>query len=218
MDSREGDGTLGKWIIAGVALCAVYSWGHSEGRSDARRSPYTAQASQPYTSAVPQALAASGETPSAIGTELAPEEAIGDTEESIGLDVASDAPAYSNTAEQDARFAQLYRDWNEAYGSQGADAAETLPPPIRLPAPVSRAGSVDFDEVAGDASGQTYSYTPTVPFYTPSAPVYAPRYGCAENGTCYGEISPSTGKAKTVHVPGYFKKDGTYVRGHYKSK
>ena len=41
---------------------------------------------------------------------------------------------------------------------------------------------------------------------------------CAENGSCYGDISVLTGRPKTVAVKGYYRKDGTYVRGHYRSK
>ena len=41
---------------------------------------------------------------------------------------------------------------------------------------------------------------------------------CAENGSCYGDISALTGRPKTTHVNGYFRTDGTYVRGHYRSK
>jgi hypothetical protein len=40
----------------------------------------------------------------------------------------------------------------------------------------------------------------------------------AENGSYYGQISENTGKPKTVHVNGYYRKDGTYVRGYYRSK
>jgi len=40
----------------------------------------------------------------------------------------------------------------------------------------------------------------------------------AENGSRYGEISPATGKPKTTYVKGYTRKDGTYVRGYYRSK
>jgi len=40
---------------------------------------------------------------------------------------------------------------------------------------------------------------------------------CEENGSCYGDISGRTGRPKTVHVHGYYRKDGTYVRGHYRS-
>ena len=43
-------------------------------------------------------------------------------------------------------------------------------------------------------------------------------YGCAENGSCYGDITGATGRPKTVSVGGYYRKDGTYVRGHYRSK
>jgi hypothetical protein len=46
-------------------------------------------------------------------------------------------------------------------------------------------------------------------------PTYA--VPCAENGSCYGDISSITGIPKTVSVQGYFRRDGTYVRGHYRS-
>lgn len=49
-----------------------------------------------------------------------------------------------------------------------------------------------------------------------SASVVTP--ACAENGSCYGDISENTGRPKTIHVEGYYRKDGTYVRGHYRSK
>ena len=48
---------------------------------------------------------------------------------------------------------------------------------------------------------------------TPSA-----NHPAAENGSQYGEISPATGKPKTTYVHGYTRKDGTYVRSHYRSK
>ena len=41
---------------------------------------------------------------------------------------------------------------------------------------------------------------------------------CAENGTCYGDISSRTGLPKTVPVHGYYRSNGTYVRGYYRSK
>jgi hypothetical protein len=33
----------------------------------------------------------------------------------------------------------------------------------------------------------------------------------------YGEISATTGRPKTVHVKGYYRKNGTYVQPHYRS-
>ena len=41
---------------------------------------------------------------------------------------------------------------------------------------------------------------------------------CAENGSCYGDISSSTFRSKTTHVGGYTRSNGTYVRGYYRSK
>ena len=40
----------------------------------------------------------------------------------------------------------------------------------------------------------------------------------AENGSYYGQVSALTGRPKTVHVRGYYRRDGTYVRGHYRSR
>ena len=50
-------------------------------------------------------------------------------------------------------------------------------------------------------------------------PTPAPPYGsgCAENGSCYGDVSNINGMPKTNPVSGYFRRDGTYVRGHYRS-
>lgn len=38
----------------------------------------------------------------------------------------------------------------------------------------------------------------------------------AENGTYYGQLNDNS-IPKTVHVGGYLRRDGTYVRGHYRS-
>jgi hypothetical protein len=51
----------------------------------------------------------------------------------------------------------------------------------------------------------------------PPAPVTPNLSGCAENGSCYGDISNINGMPKTQSINGYFRKDGTYVRGHYRS-
>lgn len=41
---------------------------------------------------------------------------------------------------------------------------------------------------------------------------------CAENNSCYGDISVRTGRPKTTYVNGYYRRDGTYVRSHYRSR
>jgi len=54
----------------------------------------------------------------------------------------------------------------------------------------------------------------------PATTTTPPTYGvpCAENGSCYGDVSTINGMPKTIHVDGYYRKDGTYVRGHYRSR
>jgi len=65
------------------------------------------------------------------------------------------------------------------------------------------------------APAPTYSAIQTIA-PTPTTSAVSP--GVAENGSYYGQISDATGKPKTTHVNGYYRKDGTYVRGHYRSK
>jgi hypothetical protein len=51
--------------------------------------------------------------------------------------------------------------------------------------------------------------------YTPP-PIYQPY--TAENQSYRGQISKRTHRPKDVHVKRYTRKDGTRVRGHYKSR
>jgi len=51
---------------------------------------------------------------------------------------------------------------------------------------------------------------------TAREPVLTFQPGVAENGSYYGEPN-QYGIPKTVSVGGYYRKDGTYVRGHYRS-
>lgn len=37
-------------------------------------------------------------------------------------------------------------------------------------------------------------------------------------GVCYGEISRGTGQPRNQYVQGYYRKDGTYVRSHTRSR
>ena len=48
------------------------------------------------------------------------------------------------------------------------------------------------------------------------APALSGTAGVAENGSYYGEPNVN-GVPKTVHVDGYYRQDGTHVRGHYRS-
>lgn len=49
----------------------------------------------------------------------------------------------------------------------------------------------------------------------PSTSAYPVR---AENGDYYGRDNDGDGRVETVHVRGYYRRDGTYVRGHYRAR
>lgn len=73
------------------------------------------------------------------------------------------------------------------------------------------------DEVTPARGTFSHHIAPTASAPSPLVRLPTPQ-GCAENGSCYGDISENTGKAKTTYVQGYYRKNGTYVRGHYRSR
>ena len=96
------------------------------------------------------------------------------------------------------------------------DANCSVPPPAVSTIAKSESDNKNAQEVVlvaptAQAKSKTEVYLPP--------PVYVPPAGvCAENGSCYGDISSVNGMPKTVSVNGYYRKDGTYVRGYYRSK
>ena len=73
-----------------------------------------------------------------------------------------------------------------------------------------------YAPVVVSTSQRTYVSAPAVKAYEPKA-VTTPIYGrVAENGSYYGQPNVN-GVPKTVAVSGYYRKDGTYVRGYYRS-
>jgi len=87
-----------------------------------------------------------------------------------------------------------------------------LPSPEQAAAAVSRSATTSAPPASAPSSLGTISgsYRHSSLPVTTGPPV-------AENGSYYGEISDKTGRPKTVEVRGYYRSDGTYVRGHYRS-
>jgi endonuclease YncB( thermonuclease family) len=88
---------------------------------------------------------------------------------------------------------------------------------VSSPAPIAPSSS--YFPPARNYSNDSYTTssqpTESPSYYIPPRPAYKPPV--AENGSYYGEISERTGRPKTVHVNGYYRRDGTYVRGYYRS-
>ncbi len=76
---------------------------------------------------------------------------------------------------------------------------------------------LEFTYQAADALSASSARLPPSTDFQPQAVYAAPVTSCAENGSCYGDYSYDTGRPKTVHVEGYYRSDGSYVRGHYRS-
>ena len=138
------------------------------------------------------------------------------------------------SAPEFAEAAQLRRGIVNAYAGHGA----TAPAPDRsrisadvmqaLSAPIAVPKAANAPSKSAPGAAQAPPSEPGVEAVAlgnalPRAPTPAPLQalvtpGCEENGTCYGDISDATGRPKTVEVHGYYRKNGTYVRGHYRSK
>ena len=78
------------------------------------------------------------------------------------------------------------------------------------------AANTYYEPPAYVSSQPAYSSGSAVTAYEPAA-VTTPVYGrVAENGSYYGQPNVN-GVPKTLAVNGYYRKDGTYVRGYYRS-
>jgi len=143
--------------------------------------------------------------------------------------VRVDSPEYSEAA-------RLRRAITAAYEGKGAAppspdgsllpgellrALEGPMPAAARPSEASRPVPAPRAEEGARLAAVTSGYDPATPQYVPPTMLreLAPaRVGCQENGSCYGDTSVATGRPKTVEVHGYYRKNGTYVRGHYRSK
>jgi hypothetical protein len=99
---------------------------------------------------------------------------------------------------------QRAQEAREAYQKRHEEA-------LRRESPADRAARESENERVAAATSEAQS---AVSQATPTSKV-APRQ-IAENGSYYGELNKN-GVPKTVPVRGYYRKDGTYVRGYYRS-
>jgi hypothetical protein len=84
-------------------------------------------------------------------------------------------------------------------------------------APPSSATNVDSPFAGSTSTNTGFVSTEQSSGKSTQAPAPPIGPGCAENGSCYGDISNINGMPKTNHVNGYYRSNGTYVRGHYRS-
>jgi hypothetical protein len=108
----------------------------------------------------------------------------------------------------------LFEHWLDQTPAKQVDAQATQ----TVPAPTGK-GDL-FDQVAAEQTpAQTANPFADLPSEkdVPQTTTYDATHPVAENGAYYGEISNTTGLPRTIPVHGYYRRDGTYVRGYYRS-
>ena len=100
--------------------------------------------------------------------------------------------------------------------SRSSPSSLSATAPAYRPAPPAPAQINPAPVKASVQPAAVRTYQPTWRPAPPPPVRYAP--GCGENGSCYGDISTLTGRPKTSYVRGYTRRDGTYVRSHYRSR
>lgn len=202
------------WLIAGAALLIGYLLGQESGPST---TSYTETAPPPIitptsssdtrtadhasTKTLEDVTAIDTETPDELSEEAAPE---GDETDYAATSYGY-APRYAATTTTE-EAENPYAQFATTSGGDLATATET-----------TATASGPWTGYLSDPPVPTYQPPALAYTYTPPKTTYRSGPACAENGSCYGDIA-ATGRPKTVHVGGYFRKDGTYVRGHYRSK
>ncbi|MFK8011417.1 MAG: hypothetical protein AB8B80_05215 [Marinicellaceae bacterium] len=84
-------------------------------------------------------------------------------------------------------------------------------------------GNANFQS-NGSSDGNNYSSDSISPngsvtfIYTPNDNYSPSNSGACKSEGYYGEISCLTGRPKTISVSGYYRKNGTYVKHHYRSR
>lgn len=96
-------------------------------------------------------------------------------------------------------------------------AANTTTASVIVNAPPSTASTVDSSLTDSNPTNPSFVRPDQSTANSAASPAQPLGSGCAENGSCYGDVSNINGMPKTNHVNGYFRRDGTYVRGHYRS-
>ena len=86
-----------------------------------------------------------------------------------------------------------------------------------LPTPLTSSQNTNSEVNKENSQGALF-VSPNTSQNSNNSSFTSPSYGgCAENGSCYRDISSVNGTPKTIQVDGYYRRDGTYVRGHYRS-
>lgn len=217
MEQNKGSGW--KWVAGGLAVLFSYNVGYQNGVASDRSyassvaTPGTETASAPTLTATqatytPPALtspaAPAGQPDQAFQPEPFVQAAAATTSTEPLLQPSTSAPVPTSVP---VTAAALVRPVSSGYDYSAEDAE-----------PLDNAGEEAAESAISTAYAAPVAAASSSPSYSSSYLPKAVGVGCAENGSCYGDFSGATGRAKTVAVRGYYRRDGTYVRSHYRSR
>lgn len=225
-DPQKNSGGGGKWIVGGIAVILAYGVGYGAGEAEGLRRNADPVAPAAAAYALPQPESTVETAATSLPAPPAPEGA--DDAEQESRDNGGSVDLYGEDEFKPYAAGPPSPPSGTTYATPGTVQAGLNPPPaptIRpmaasTAAPPTSTGTV-YPYTAPrsiNSAGSTNGYPPVTaeaPAPVTRAPVVG---GCAENGSCYGDISATTGRPRTVHVGGYYRRDGTYVRGHYRSR
>ena len=221
MEQPTKSGGVWKWVAGAFALVISYGAGFEAGRDESRTTSGQTEEVASFVEATSAPILAEAEpadpallpsaTPAKPETALPTDEVDGRNSEAAGFATGSLHASETSTSSTELTPAILAAATQAALDDDGEDE----PSAPSLETALSSVPSVDTasspNPVGDDSTSSSVAY---------SAPIALPSRstgGCAENGSCYGDVSSATGRAKTISVGGYYRRDGTYVRGHYRS-
>ena len=203
-----------KWLLAGAGVILAYSMGYGQGSSD-RSTVYapttysdTAAASEP----LPFVTATDDATTAALQASDAADIAARATEDQSADDGddGDDGDTYAPSHPTARQFAG-YSAGSDTNGYTGRDDQD------QSAAEADDTGNALASDTPSASGLPTPSYRYTGNSYPLPVATTSPKYGCSETGSCYGDISTTTGLPKTTYVHGYFRSNGTYVGSYYRS-
>jgi hypothetical protein len=213
----KNNGGAWKWVAGALAIALSYNVGYESGFS-AKRPQSLPPAAELSYEATPDVTAVDGPglpvdpmLTAAAGPPAADEVPTIEVPQHLKDKLA--ALTREPQPEEQPSFAAIGDDYSsfqhvpaEGESDEGLSAATVIASDEYADGAASEAQAASLAPVAASAVTSRYAAPKPV------------AVGCAENGSCYGDISSATDRAKTVAVGGYYRRDGTYVRGHYRSR
>lgn len=215
----QSRGSANWWLAAGALFIGYYL---GQGSATPTNQPAYAQTPPPILTSSATAPAATSTRP-IVADQAVNEQEVADG----GLDVNafSDAAAATastgdyDTANAHVAAGQGVEERVDPLAPVGAAAAGVAGTAAAATAPrttYSAPKAPTQPSPAFSSGPPAYTYTPPATSYVAHTRSYAAPQ--CEGVGCYGVISTTTGLPRTTYVRGYTRKDGTYVRPHYRSR